>query len=81
MSIFLKGISQVYFAENETSGAIILLAMFFHSRIVAMMSFLGCVLGTVTGVMMGTSAGPLLAGLWGTLLVPVFRQGVSGAPQ
>ena len=61
----LRGIGQVYFADNMASGALILAGIFVCSRISALAAFGGSALGAGVAVATGVPASQIQAGMYG----------------
>eukprot|EP00299_Pterocystis_sp_00344_P002437 c12749_g1_i1.p1 GENE.c12749_g1_i1~~c12749_g1_i1.p1 ORF type:complete len:416 (+),score=83.40 c12749_g1_i1:48-1295(+) len=61
----LRGVSQVYLNNNAVSGFFLLLGMMFCSRISAVASFVGSLIGVGTAQFMGVEHDQIREGIWG----------------
>eukprot|EP00299_Pterocystis_sp_00344_P009620 c4102_g1_i1.p1 GENE.c4102_g1_i1~~c4102_g1_i1.p1 ORF type:complete len:437 (+),score=76.74 c4102_g1_i1:196-1311(+) len=61
----LRGVGQVYLNNNAVSGFFLLVAMMFCSRISAVASFIGSLVGVGTAQFMGVAHDQIREGIWG----------------
>lgn len=61
----LRGVSQVYLNNSSVAGVFLLLSMCFCSRVSAVMSFVGSVVGVGTAQFMGVAQDQIMEGIWG----------------
>lgn len=61
----IRGIGQVYLADNIISAILILSAICFSSRIAALAALLGALIGPLIGIITGVSSSQLSNGLYG----------------
>lgn len=65
VQIILRNISQVVLQNNAISGAIILAAIFYHSRDFGLAALAGSIVSTATAMFLKTDSGLVKAGLYG----------------
>ena len=61
----LRGCGQVMFQNNPVTGLIFFIAIFYNSLLLGSLAVLGCVVSTLTGMLLGVPRGAIRGGLYG----------------
>ena len=82
LSALLTGLGQIFFSGGFLSAVLIVLALALCSPMGALVGVLGCGIGVLTGLMLGTDLNLLYAGLWGynSALTAIAIGGIFYAP-
>lgn len=77
-----KGPSQVFLIDSTIAGILVLVGVFLYSRISFVMAVAGAIVGYSTSILVGTTKGPLIAGLWAynSVLTAIAIGGVFVSP-
>lgn len=65
VNAILRGIGQLFFLNSILAGVLIIMGIAFCSRIVAIFSLVGSIVGMLTGMALGADGAAIYNGLWG----------------